>query len=142
MARNLDTTVDLYYSGRLSDGTVFDERLSGSPLTVLLGSRQIPRGIEEAVLEMKDGEERTLVLPPEKAYGYRNEDAVIRIPLNYVPNSNQIEAGETIRWFSRKACNEPVYAKVVEKNYHDLVLDLNHPLAGQELTYYIKVVAS
>lgn len=138
--RQFDTKVGIYYSGKRSDGTVFDERLDGKPLEVLLGSKQIPKGIEDAIMEMEKGEERIIVLPPEKAYGFRAEEAVIRVPLIYVPHASDIVVGETIRWFSNKACNEPVYAKVIDKNAYDLTLDLNHPLAGERLTYYVKVI--
>lgn len=140
MARQFNTTVGIYYSGKRSDGTVFDERLDGEPLKVLLGTKQVPKGIEEALMEMEVGEERIVVLPPEKAYGFFNEDAIIRVPLIYVPSADEITVGETIRWFSSEACNEPVYAKVVDKTAYDLTLDLNHPLTGEELTYFVKLI--
>ena len=104
------------------------------PLLVILGEGRVIRGLEEALSQMNEGEEKEVEIPPEKAYGIRDPKKVKIIPL---------------REF-RKARVEPVPGRVVEINGALAVVravsggrvqvDFNHPLAGKTLVYRIKVI--
>ena len=131
-------SVRFLYRGTLENGEVFDECLD-EPYEITLGRGRVMAAIEEALAEMTPGEERTLVLPPDKAYGERDDDAVQHFPAYKVPNGENIPVGETIGWRSPRH-PEPIPAKVVSVENQVVTLDFNHPLAGKTITYWIKVV--
>ena len=137
--RRPNTYVHIYYKGSFFDGEVFDQRCEGEPLRVLLGANAVLKGLEDALFDMGLGEERSIVIDPDNAYGHYEPDAVFKIPLNIVPHADELPVGEHIRVFSKKT-NRPAYAKGVEvKDYH-AVVDLNHPLADKTLQYWVKIV--
>ena len=104
------------------------------PLLVIIGEGRVVKGLEEALKEMNEGEEKTIEVPPEKAYGVRDPTKLRRMPL---------------REF-KKADIQPIPGKVVEINGVPAVIrdvsggrvlvDFNHPLAGKTIVYYVKVV--
>jgi FKBP-type peptidyl-prolyl cis-trans isomerase 2 len=134
------SAVEIFYIGSLADGTIFDERRTGEPLSVRLGMKMVPPGLEEALLAMKSGEERVVTLSPEKGYGAYDEAAVVRYPLFSLPNGDKLPVGEMIELWSEKA-DRPAYAKVLRVVDEVAFVDFNHPLAGQELHYWLKVVS-
>ncbi|MDR2107852.1 MAG: FKBP-type peptidyl-prolyl cis-trans isomerase [Coriobacteriales bacterium] len=124
--------VSINYQGRLLDGTVFDDHMSDEPLPVMLGAKMVPLGIEQALHVMQSGEERTLRLLPEEAFGAIDGEGIITLPRFAVPNAHELESGMMIRWQSPKAPKE-VNCLVAEVNQATVTLDFNHPLAGQEV---------
>ncbi|MGV8083722.1 MAG: peptidylprolyl isomerase [Coriobacteriia bacterium] len=136
--RKTNTYVCINYVGSFPSGEVFDDRRDGSPLKVLLGSAMIPKGVEKELLDMEDGEERTILVSPEEGYGPYENDAVFKIPLNTLPDWESLPVGKYIHWYGKN--ERPAYAKVVEVTDTHAVLDLNHPLAGKELEYWVKIV--
>jgi peptidylprolyl isomerase len=142
-------TISVDYVGKLEDGTVFDtsEKEAASeagiynqmrdyePLTFTVGAGQMIKGFDEGVVGMKVGEEKTLVIPPEEAYGEYMEEYAREIPrddenLGFVPEVGMQLATETgLRG---------TITKVSEENF---VVDFNHDLAGKTLIFKIKVVS-
>lgn len=133
------TIVLINYQGRLSDGSVFDDHTTDEPLEVMLGARMLPLGIEEALHEMQAGEERTLTLSPAKAFGQVDAEGIMELPHYAVPRAHELKAGTMIDWYSPKA-QRSVNCLVAEVNEATVTLDFNHPLAGQEVEYWVKVV--
>ncbi len=72
--------VGVYYIGKLQNGTIFDQSKEGNPLTFIVGSGQMIKGFEEAVIGMKENETKNVTLDPEKAYGERDLNKVKKIP--------------------------------------------------------------
>lgn len=136
--RKNNTNVLIYYEGRMSDGTVFDSRKEGDPLEVLLGSKKVPRGLENALFEMKVGEERVVHITPEEGYGSYEPDAVFKIATRDIENGEDLPVGEYIHWYGKN--KKPAFARVTEKHDDYIVLDLNHPLADKEFDYWVKLV--
>jgi FKBP-type peptidyl-prolyl cis-trans isomerase 2 len=133
--------VAINYRGCLRDGTVFDDHSSGEPLEVMLGAHELPLGVEGALLEMLVGEERILHLPPEQAFGPIDAEGIMRLPRFAVPNAHQLEAGMTISWHAPQAPKTQVLVRVVAVDATTVTLDFNHPLAGEEVEYWLKLVA-
>lgn len=131
-------TVRFLYKGSFPDGTVFDDG-TAEPHEITLGRRQVMEAIESALSTMKVGEEAVIELSAEAAYGPYDEDAVQRFPAYMVPNGNNLPVGKTIGWTSPRN-SQPIPAKVSSIENGIVTLDFNHPLAGKDIVYWVKLV--
>jgi FKBP-type peptidyl-prolyl cis-trans isomerase 2 len=131
-------TVKVHYTGKLDDGTVFDSSREREPLEFTLDEGQIIPGFEEAVEGMEEGEETTVEIPPEKAYGPHQEDAVMEFPREQLPDEIEPEVGMQLQLQGQNGQAFP--ARVVEVGDDTITLDANHPLAGETLTFEIELV--
>ena len=132
-------TVHFHYTGTLSDGSVFDSSQGREPLSFTLGSGQIIPGLDAALDGMTVGEAKTVTIPPEQAYGPRDPQARQAIPRDQIPADIPLEPGTMLQMQSPDGRAIPV--TVAEADDQQVVLDANHPLAGQELTFAVEVVA-
>lgn len=130
-------SVKVHYTGTLNDGTVFDSSRDREPLEFTLGSGMLIPGFEAAVLGMGVGNTTKVTIAPENAYGEVNEELVMDIPASQVPAHITPEVGMMLQLQTDDGVMEVVIAEV---NDDTIVLDANHPLAGQELTFEIEVV--
>ncbi|MBD3292808.1 MAG: peptidylprolyl isomerase [Armatimonadia bacterium] len=135
---NSGDTVKVHYTGKLDDGTVFDSSREREPLEFQLDEGQIIPGFEEAVVGMEEGDETTVEIPPEKAYGPHQDDAVMEFPLDQLPDEIEPEVGMQLQLQGQNGQAFP--ARVVEVGDDTLTLDANHPLAGETLTFEIELV--
>lgn len=127
------------YKGSLAEnGEVFDD-CNGTPHEIIFGRRQVMKALEDALATMEPGEERIVNLSAEDAYGEYDESAVQRFPSYKVPNGENIPVGEYIGWTSPRNI-EPIPAKVLSVENQIVTLDFNHPLAGKDIVYWVKVV--
>lgn len=131
-------TVKIHYTGKLNDGTVFDTSEGRDPLSFTIGSGQVIPGFEEAVLGMSIDEKKNVAIPPEKAYGPRNEEMVISVPLDQVPSDIKPETGQRLQM---QGPNEQmIVVEITEVNEENITLDANPPLAGKDLLFDIELV--
>ncbi|MCK4533041.1 peptidylprolyl isomerase [bacterium] len=130
--------VKVEYVGSLEDGTVFDRSKEGNPLVFSVGSRQIIPGFERAVEGMKLNEEKKVNINVENAYGPRREDLVRDLPKSSLPEDLQVEKGKILRLKTEEG--RVVMGKVVDIKEDNLAVDFNHPLAGKNLVFEVKVV--
>ncbi|MFV0350574.1 MAG: peptidylprolyl isomerase [Halodesulfovibrio sp.] len=131
-------SVKVHYTGTLNDGTVFDSSRDREPLEFTMGSGMLIPGFESAVLGMGVGNTTKVTIAPENAYGDVNEELVLDVPRSQVPGHITPEVGMMLQLQTEEGVMEVVIAAV---NDDSIVLDANHPLAGQELTFEIEVVA-
>jgi len=131
-------TVKVHYTGKLDDGTVFDSSRDREPLEFTLGGGQVIPGFEEAVRDMEEGEETTVTIPPEEAYGQRQDQAVIEVAREQLPDEIKPEVGMQLEVLSAGGGSFP--ARITEVNDRTITLDANHPLAGEQLTFEIELV--
>ena len=140
-------TVGIYYIGKLTDGTIFDTNVqseaqkAGLParpsyplLTFTVGAGQMISGFDASVVGMKQGEEKTVTLPPEQAYGQRRDDAVMAVPLDRIGNASSVKVGSLL--YAQNGAT----GKVTAVNSTTATVDFNHELAGQTLVFTIKMV--
>ena len=80
-------TVKVHYTGTLDDDTVFDTSVEREPLELTIGQGQVIPGFEEAVIGLEPGETRTTTLPPEKAYGERRDEMVLKVERDQLPEA-------------------------------------------------------
>lgn len=131
-------TVNVHYTGRLEDGTVFDTSLSEGrePIKVTLGKGQLISGFENGLIGMSIGENKSITLEPEDAYGNIIPDAIFDVPLSNLPPN--VEVGQTLQGQGPQG---PFIVTVLEINENVAKLDHNHPMAGKKLIFDLNVVS-
>jgi FKBP-type peptidyl-prolyl cis-trans isomerase SlyD len=132
-----DLVVSLDYTLRLDDGEVIATSADGEPLEFLQGHDQIIPGLQQALYGMIVGEERAVVVPPAQGYGEVAPDAFQVIPLDAFPQDMSLEPGMALELLAESG--EPLLALVSEVRSDSVVLDLNHPLAGQALHFRARI---
>ena len=133
--------VKVEYTGTFEDGTVFDSSQHGDhshPLEFEAGSGQVIKGFDDAVIGMKKGEEKEITINPEEAYGEYNDELVKALPKDQFPQDKEIKPGMTLVMKLPNGAQMPIKVKEVKEK--ELILDLNHPLAGKTLHFKIKLV--
>ena len=131
--------VKVKYTGRLADGTVFDSSEGRPPLEVVLGSGHVIVGFDEALTGMGVGEQKTVTIPVDKAYGEYDPQKVMEVPIDQVPPDFTPEVGQKLEVGGVNG--EIVLVTVREINDTHIYLDANPPLAGQELIFDLELVA-
>jgi peptidylprolyl isomerase len=130
-------TVRVHYRGTLADGSEFDCSEGREPLEVEVGSGQVIPGFDAAVCELESGDTKVVTIVAHEAYGERHEEALQTFPIGFF--GGQIpQAGWAVELATEDGQRVP--ATVVEVNEDSVVLDFNHPLAGQDLTFEITLV--
>jgi FKBP-type peptidyl-prolyl cis-trans isomerase 2 len=132
------TTVSIHYTGTLADGTTFDSSQGRDPLTFQMGEGQIIPGLESALSGMSVGEEKTVTIPSDQAYGPLNPQAVQQVPRDAVPADIPLDLGTQLQVQTPDGRALPVV--VTEVTNEHVMLDANHPLAGKDLTFAVEVV--
>jgi peptidylprolyl isomerase len=130
--------VSVDYKGTLGNGEVFDSSHGRPPLEVEIGADQLIKGFEDALLGMSLNEKKTFTLAPEEAYGLRDEQQKRSFSLSEIPPEMNPEVGQTIALSSPDGQQLP--ATITEITDENIKIDLNHPLAGQSLTFEIEIV--
>ena len=132
-------TIQVEYTGRLEDGTVFDStERHRQPLEFTVGEGSIITGFDNAVIGMKIGEEKEVTIPPEDAYGAYNPDLVRDLPRKIFPEDQEIKPDMVFVMAMEDGSKIPVRIdQIVEDQVR---VDLNSPLAGKTLIFNIKMV--
>jgi peptidylprolyl isomerase len=134
----LGDTVKIDYVGMLDDGTVFESTVDKLPLQFTLGSGEVIPGFDAAVVGMSPGEWKTCRIPTEKAFGPPQAEMVVVVDRSHVPDRVSLKIGDAVEVSNEYG--QAVVAKVARISGSDLALDLNHPLAGQDLTVALKLI--
>jgi peptidylprolyl isomerase len=130
--------VKVHYHGTLRTGETFDSSEGREPLEFTVGSGQVIRGFEEGVKGMSVGEKKTVEIPVEDAYGEKNQELVIEFPKAQFPTDMSPEVGQQLMMSNGSGQSFPVVIKEVKEE--SVLLDANHPLAGQDLVFDIELV--
>lgn len=130
--------VSLNYKGTLQNGEVFDTSEGRNPLEVQMGEGQLIVGLEKALMGMSLNEKKVLTIEPEEAYGHVDEKLTHSFPKSDVPSEMNPEVGQVVALSSPEGQQVP--AQIIEVDDEKVVVDLNHPLAGQTLTFDIEIV--
>lgn len=131
-------TVSVHYSGKLSDGTVFDSSEGREPLTFTVGSGQVIPGFEEGVIGMAPGDKRTVDIPSDQAYGAYQDGLSVQVDRSQFPAGVTPEVGQQFE--VGQSDGSSVVVTVTEVTPSAVTLDANHPLAGEDLTFEIELV--
>lgn len=131
-------TVKVHYHGKLTDGTTFDSSEGREPLEFEVGSGSVIAGFDNGVTGMKVGEKKTVNIPVDEAYGQKQEDLFMEFPLDRFPADVKPEVGMQLNMSNGTEQNFPVL--IAEVNDDKVILDANHPLAGEDLTFDLELV--
>jgi len=126
-------TVSVHYTGKLDNGEQFDSSAGRDPLTFTVGAGQVIAGFDDAVRGRAVGETIEVRIPPEEAYGERDEAQVVEVPKDGAPDD--LSAGDMVR------LQNGATAVVLEVGTDTVRIDANHPLAGEALNFSIEIVS-
>ncbi len=131
--------IKVEYEGRLEDGTVFDStaKHNGKLLEFIAGEGNVISGFDDAVIGMKENEEKEFTLEPEEAYGEKKEELKQKIPRQALPKEQEPRVGMMLMIGSPDGRQFPVEITAVDAE--SITVDMNHPLAGKTLIFKIKV---
>ncbi|MBQ4133056.1 MAG: peptidylprolyl isomerase [Desulfovibrionaceae bacterium] len=136
IAKNGDTVL-VHYTGRLDSGEEFDSSRGLDPLEFTLGSGAVIPGFEQAVDGLEKGKSVTVRIEPADAYGDHSEELLIAVPKSDLPDEIAPEIGLQLVLYTEQG---PMEVEVCEIKEDEVILDANHPLAGEALTFEIELV--
>jgi FKBP-type peptidyl-prolyl cis-trans isomerase 2 len=131
-------TVKVHYHGRLTDGTTFDSSAGREPLQFEVGSGMVIPGFDSGVMGMVVGDKKTIQIPVAEAYGPKNPDMIVAFPVSEFPEDMDLEVGMRLNMTNSEGHVIPVV--VTEIGEENVMLDANHPLAGEDLVFDIELV--
>jgi peptidylprolyl isomerase len=133
-----DLYVSVQYTGTLDSGEEFDSSKGRPPLEVRIGAGNVIPGFESALMGMTLNESKTFTLSPEEAYGLRDDSRTHEFPKADMPQGMDLELGQVLALTTKDGQQIPARVDRIDDDV--IQLDLNHPLAGQSLTFAIEVV--
>ena len=130
--------VKVHYHGKLTNGETFDSSEGRQPLAFEVGSGMVIKGFDDGVTGMSVGEKKTIHIPFGEAYGPRNPEMVIEMPKDRFPKDMEIEVGMPLAMNDGQGQQFQVVIQEIKETV--VMLDANHPLAGQDLIFDIELV--
>ncbi|GGH75011.1 MAG: peptidylprolyl isomerase [Bacteroidetes bacterium] len=130
--------VRVHYTGKLNSGEIFDSSVDREPLEFTVGAGQMIAGFDAAVDGMEVNEKKTVTLSPEQAYGPVNQELYHKVERSQLPADLKPEVGQIL--VAGSPDGREMQVKVHEVQEEAIIIDANHPLAGQELTFDIQLV--
>jgi len=130
--------VRVYCAGRLTDGREFEIGEDGAPVELIIGHRDLLPELEKAIIGMMPGKSRVVVVPKDKGYGSRRDDLIQTIDRRDFPEGVKPKVGQQLRLPTDEY--EVVNARVIEVTDTHIVVDANHPFAGQDVLFKITLL--
>jgi peptidylprolyl isomerase len=130
--------VRVHYHGKLTTGETFDSSQGREPLEFEVGNGSVIKGFDDGVTGMTVGEKKTINIPFNEAYGPRNPEMVIPMPKDRFPDDMEIEVGMPLMMSDQEG--QQFQVTVVDIQDDKVMLDANHPLAGQDLIFDLELV--
>ncbi len=134
----LGDTIAVNYTGRMENGEVFDSTKDRMPVKFTVGLGSLIRGFERAVIGMRQGEKKTVVIAPGDAYGPYREDLLINLPRSNVPADVDLTVGDVVILGDRAGNTLPATIILIEAE--TVRVDLNHCMAGKTLIFDIEIL--
>lgn len=131
------TQVTLNFSVKLEDGSVIDSNFDSDPVTFAIGDGSLLVGFEEAMFGLKDGDEQSFVIAPEKGFGQHNPTNIQQMPRSQFPEEMELKKGLMLS-FSDAQSNE-LPGVVSEFDDKTVAIDFNHPLAGRDIHFSVRI---
>ena len=134
-----NSRVTIYYRLGLTNGDVLEDNFDDEPMTVQLGCGEMAEGLELALIGLREGQEETIDIGPDLAFGYIDETLFRSIPRIEFDPELELEPGLIIEFATEEG--ETLPGTILDFNEDEVRVDLNHPLAGQTVRYSVRVVA-
>ena len=133
-----DDLVRVHYTGKLSDGQVFDSSLDREPLEIKLGQGALIPGFEKGLIDMEPNEKKTIVIDKQDAYGEKRKELFQKVAKKDLPEDIKPEVNMAL--MATNADGTEKQLRVAEVHEDEIVVDANHPLAGEDLTFELELV--
>lgn len=130
--------VKVHYHGTLRSGETFDSSQGREPLEFTVGSGQVIKGFDEGVKGMQVGDKKKVEIPVQDAYGEKSKEMIFEFPKSQFPADMNPEVGAQLMMSDGSGQSFPV--TITEIKEDSVLLDANHPLAGQDLIFDIELV--
>ena len=134
-----NSRVTLHYRIGLINGQVLEDNFDDEPITVQLGCGEMAEGLELALVGLQEGDEQTIDIGPDLAFGYVDETLFRALPRVEFDPDLELEPGLIIEFATEDG--ETLPGTILQHNEDEVRVDLNHPLAGQTVRYSVKIVA-
>ena len=135
----MNSKVSVHYTGKLTDGEVFDSSQGRDPLTFTVGAGQLIKGFEDGVMGMKVNETKTVNIKAEEAYGPVRDELIQVIEKSMLPQDLDPEVGQKLA--TQGSGGRQMVVSVVAVDDTTITIDGNHELAGKDLIFEIEVVS-
>jgi FKBP-type peptidyl-prolyl cis-trans isomerase 2 len=130
--------VKVHYHGRLTNGETFDSSQGREPLEFEVGGGMVIKGFDDGVTGMAVGDKKTVNISFDEAYGPRNPDMIIEMPKERFPKDMEIEVGMPLGMSDEQG--QQFQVTIAEIQEEIVLLDANHPLAGEDLVFDLELV--
>ncbi|HLC52593.1 MAG TPA: peptidylprolyl isomerase [Candidatus Nanoarchaeia archaeon] len=131
--------IKVEYTGSFENGEIFDSSNNhGQPLEFEVGSGQMIKGFDQAVIGMEKNQVKEIVLNPEEAYGELNPEFKKKVPREQLPQEQEPQIGMVLGVSLPNGQQFP--ARITEINGNEVTIDFNHPLSGKTLKFKLKIV--
>ncbi len=130
--------VKVHFSGKLEDGTLFDSSIDKNPLCFKIGNVDVIQGIDEALIGMKIGQEKTIHISSDKAYGSIEKELIISIEKDKLPIDLEVQVGQELQIPNEDGT--PINVRITNITDINIELDGNHLLAGKNLIFDLKLI--
>lgn len=137
-AAKLGDTVKVHYTGKLKDGSIFDASEDSEPLEFTIGKGEVIPGFEQAVIGMEPGELKTAEILAVDAYGPHFDELVLEVESAQLPEDLNPEVGQQLQ--VGQPSGRTITVIVTDVSDSGITLDANHPLAGEDLTFDIRLM--
>ena len=131
-------TVKVRYTGRLEDGTVFDQSPEDRPLQFIIGREEVITGFDEAVEGMYQGESKSVTVPCDKAYGKSKPELLETVERSVLADKLDLQVGGQLEITNHDDTTFRLMIREITESH--VTLDANHPLAGKDLTFDIELL--
>jgi FKBP-type peptidyl-prolyl cis-trans isomerase 2 len=131
--------VKVHYHGRLRNGETFDSSQGREPLEFTVGSGQVIKGFDQGVMGMQPGDKKTVEIAVGDAYGEKQQEMLIEFPKAQFPPDMKPESG--MQLMMNNGAGQSFQVTVAEVRDDSVILDANHPLAGEDLIFDLELVS-
>jgi FKBP-type peptidyl-prolyl cis-trans isomerase 2 len=132
--------INVHYTGKLTDGTIFDSSTGREPLEFEIGSGMVIKGFDDGVTGMSVGEKKTIHIPAAEAYGDVNPEHFAVFNKAEIPADIPYEVGMQLN-MHQDGTGQVMQVVVVDVTETTITLDANHPLAGKDLIFDLEMVS-
>jgi len=131
-------TVKVHYTGKLENGDVFDSSREKEPFEFTVGNKAVIPGFEKGLVGMGVGDTKTIEIPPEEAYGSKQDELVVVVNKSEFPDDITPSVGQRLQ--IKQQDGNPVVVTITDLTEDSITLDANHPLAGYTLFFEVEVL--
>ncbi|MDJ0834566.1 MAG: FKBP-type peptidyl-prolyl cis-trans isomerase [Gammaproteobacteria bacterium] len=130
--------VTLHHRLGLTDGTVLEDSFEQEPMVFHLGSGELAEGLELALLDLQEGDEQTIDIGPDLAFGFADETAVHSLQRSEFAPDCELQPGLIMEFSVPNGDSLP--GTILDFDDATVKVDFNHPLAGQTVRFSVKII--